>query len=185
MNYIKNKSNAISNHVLIDLNIADSLVKKDELTTALKIYKKILSKDFEFFPALQGCADRLYNLDRFGEANDYLVKMYKLNPFISDNFLLSAHSLINNKEYEKAKTVLEYALLIRDDKAFYFLLKECYKNLGNITTSEIIKNKMSLSAENINLPEVQEFLMDLYNKNTFYRKLFVYSYKILKKISKK
>ena len=64
-------------------------------------------------------------------------------------------------------------------------LLQCYKNLGNKQTAELIQRKMSLTSENINLEEVQDFLINLYNKNVFYRKLFVYGYKLLKKISRK
>ncbi len=81
--------------------------------------------------------------------------------------------------------MLEYALLIRDDKSFYYLLQLCYNNLGNKNTAELIRRKMSLTAENINLVEVEEFLIHLYNKNVFYRKLFVFGYKLLKMLSRK
>jgi len=183
--YIKNKSGDVSNQVLIDLEMADNLVKKDELVRALKIYKKILEKDQNFMPAIEGCADRLYNLKRYDESYEYLKKLYKLNPFSSKTFLLAAHCLVNTKKYEQAKEMLEYALLIRDDKSFYYLLQLCYNNLGNKNTAELIRRKMSLTAENINLVEVEEFLIHLYNKNVFYRKLFVFGYKLLKMLSRK
>ena len=185
INYIKNKSGDVSNQVLIDLDTADNLVKKDELEKALEIYKKILEKDQNFLPAIEGCADRLYNLKRYDESYEYLKKLYKLNPFSSKTFLLAAHCLINTKKYDKAKEMLEYALLIRDDKSFYYLLQLCYNNLGNKNTAELIRRKMSLTSENINLVEVEEFLIHLYNKNVFYRKLFVFGYKLLKKLSRK
>jgi len=184
-NYIKNKNDEVTNQILIDLDIADSLVKKNELDRALNIYKKILEKDPNFTPAIIGCADRLFNLKRYKEANQYLKKLYQINPFISNNFLLAAHSLINIKEYEKAKTLLEYALLISDDENIYYLLHKCYKNLGNKSTEELIRRKMSFTSENINLHEVEDFLIHLYNKSAFNRKLLVYGYKFLKKVSRK
>jgi len=184
-NYIKNKNDEVSHQILIDLDIADSLVKKNELDRAFNIYKKILEKDPDFSPAIIGCADRLFNLKKYEEANEYLKKLYTINPFDSNNFLLAAHSLINIKEYEKAKTLLEYALLIRDDKNIYYLLHKCYKNLGNKSTEELIRRKMSFTSENINLQEVEEFLINLYNKSAFNRKLLVFGYKFLKKISRK
>ncbi|MCH8860605.1 MAG: hypothetical protein IH843_05655, partial [Thaumarchaeota archaeon] len=183
--YIKNKTGEVSNQVLIDLDMADNLVKKDELERALKIYKKILEKDQNFMPAIEGCADRLYNLKRYDESYEYLKKLYNLNPFSSKTFLLAAHCLVNTKKYDKAKEMIEYALLIRDDKSFYYLLQQCYNNLGNKNTAELIRRKMSLTAENINLVEVEEFLIHLYNKNVFYRKLFVFGYKLLKMLSRK
>ena len=99
--------------------------------------------------------------------------------------MLAAHSLINTKEYEKAKTLLEYALLISDDENIYYLLHKCYKNLGNKSTEELIRRKMSFTSENINLQEVEDFLIHLYNKSAFNRKLLVFGYKFLKKVSRK
>ena len=184
-NYIKNKNDEVTNQILIDLDIADSLVKKNELDRAFNIYKKILEKDPDFTPAIIGCADRLFNLKRYKDANKYLKKLYQINPFDSNNFLLAAHSLINTKEYEKAKILLEYALLISDDENIYYLLHKCYKNLGNKSTEELIRRKMSFTSENINLHEVEEFLIHLYNKSAFNRKLLVFGYKFLKKVSRK
>lgn len=183
VNYIKNKPDSILSQLMIDLDLADKLTKKHQLERALKIYKKILEIDLEYYPAIEGCADRLYNLRQFKEAFEYLEKMYKINPFRSQTYFLAANCLIYIKEYEKTKKMLEYALIISDDKSFYYLLQQCYKNLGNEKTSNFIQRKMSFTAENINFADVEEFLIKLYNKNMFSRKLLIFCYKFLKKFS--
>jgi len=183
-NYIKNKTGPIINQVAIDLGKADRLVKKDQLGTAFKHYKKILEKDPDFYPALEGCADRQYNLKKYDEANVFLEKLIKLKPYSVPMYFLAANSFLKNKDYKNAKKYIEYGLLIKDEKGLYYLLQECYNRLGNNNTAEFIRRKTSVTAENINLQEVEEFLINLFNKNIFYRKLFTIGYKILKKLHK-
>jgi hypothetical protein len=65
------------------------------------------------------------------------------------------------------------------------MLQMCYQNLGKERTADAIRDKFSLVASNISIDEIQEFLLNLYNKSPFYRKLFVFGYRVLKKLNKK
>jgi len=183
MKYIKNKEIFLSDSVVTQLTKADKMVKKNILQEAFAIYKEILEKDPDFYPAVEGCADRLFSLKDYSKSQQYWNKLIMLNPIILSAYLRGAQNLIYLEEYQEAKKLLEFALIISDDKSCYYLLHNCYKSLGNQKTSEFIKRKTSIIAENINLKDVEEFLMNLYNKNIFYRKLFIFGYKLLKKFS--
>ena len=182
--YIISKNITTTNQILLDLYSADELVKSTEWKRALSIYKKILKQDPEFFPALEGCADRLYNMQQYDECIKILDIMLKLNPYRLSMYILQSHALMENGEYERTKEGLELALIISDDKSCYYLLQDCYKKLNNIETSDFIKKQTAIIVENINMKEVEEFLINLYTTNKFYRKLFVLGFKILKKIHK-
>jgi GT2 family glycosyltransferase len=182
-NYIRSKSAPIQNEIIKLLIEADSKVKKSELENALKLYQKILENDPEFLPALEGCADRCLNTKNYDKGLEYAKKIQKLNPYYSNGHYLIAQIGVNSNEFEVAKKSLEYALIIKDDRIFYYLLQICYHSLGNEETAKSIKEKFSLVANNIGIDEIQEFLLALYNKSPFYRKLFIFGYKILKRIS--
>jgi len=182
--YIQSKSSPLQNEISRLLLEADSLTKKSELERALKIYQKILNLDPEFYPAVEGCVDRCMNLKKFEEGLEYANKLQQLNPYNPKGYYLAAQIGVNSKKYEIAKKNLEYALIISDDGVFYYLLQMCYHHLGREKTSERIKEKFSMVANNINLEDIQNFLLDLYNKSPFYRKLMIFGYKVLKKINR-
>lgn len=182
LTYIKSKNLSLSNSILYDLERTDKLVKLDELKKAFKIYKRILEKDPEFCPAIEGCADRKFTLRDYGESAKYWNKLIKLNPFNLHYYIRSAQNSIYVGDYQEAKKLLESALIISDDSSCYYLLQNCYNSLGNAKTAKFIKNKASVVAENINLKDIEEFLLALYNKSPFYRKLLISSYKLLRKL---
>ena len=107
--------------------------------------------------------------------------MIELNPYRYSTYLRYAENQIYQKKYSDAKTLLENTLLIADEKHCYYLLQKCYNNLGFTNTADFLKRKTSVVAENINLRDVEDFLLNLYNKSPFYRKLLIFGYKILKK----
>ena len=183
--YIQSKSSPIQNEVLEFLQEADSLVKKDQLERALKTYQEILKIDPEFYPAIEGCADRCLNLQNYKEGLEYSDKLQQINPYTTTGYYIAAQLGVNSKNFELAKKNLEYALVISDDGVFYYLLENCYRQLGYEETSNEIKEKFSLIANNINLEDIQNFLLELYNKSPFYRKLLIFGYNVLKKITKK
>ena len=180
--YIKNKDSKISNSLVFNFETADNLLKKNNPSESLKFYKKILQTDPDFIPAMEGYAECLYQLKKFKDANEFFDKLEKLNPYSLSVRLKASQSLIKNTEIERAKKMLESALLISDDKSCYHLLQDCYKKLGNNKTAEFIKKKTSKLPENISMKEIQEFLLSLYNNSPFFRKLFIVGYKILKKL---
>jgi GT2 family glycosyltransferase len=181
--YIKKKNKKLENLILEKLQKADDMVMKKSLKKSLEIYKEILKDDPSFYPALEGIADRFFTLRRHEEAESYFKKMLALNPYKYSTFIRYAENQIYQKKYSEAKSLLEYALLIADEKYCYYLLQKCYKNMGFSNTADLLKRKTHLVAENLNLRDVEDFLLKLYNKSSFYRKLFIFGYKILKRIT--
>jgi len=82
----------------------------------------------------------------------------------------------------KAKSLLESTLLIIDDKSIYYLLQKCYKQLGNKKTEKFLEEKTSMVAVNVNLKDVEQLLIKLYNEKPWMRSLFMFGYKTLKKL---
>ncbi|MDH3764695.1 MAG: glycosyltransferase family 2 protein [Nitrosopumilus sp.] len=183
LEYIKNKNDTLKNKTLEKLDTADKMISKNNLTSALKIYREIEKTDEFFHPAIEGIADRLFTLRKYNESESYFKKMLAINPYRYSTFIRFAENQIFQKKYSEAKSLLECALLIADEKYCYYLLQKCYKNLGNTITVEFLKDKTEIVAENINLKDVEDFLINLYNKNSFYRKLFLFGYKVLKRLN--
>jgi GT2 family glycosyltransferase len=183
LEYIKTKNKKLENAILEKLDKADKMISKNSLSKSLRLYQEILKDYPEFYPAVEGVADRFFTLRKHEEAEPYFKKMIELNPYKYSTFIRYAENQIYQKKYSEAKSILEYALLIADEKYCYYLLQKCYRNLGLIKTAELLKRKTTMVAENINLRDVEDFLLKLYNKNIFYRKLFIFGYKILKRIS--
>jgi len=178
--YIKSKEIPISNEIVNDLETADDFLKKKKFLGAAKIYKKILEIDPDFYSVVKKYSDCLVKLKKFSIAKEFFNKLGELNPYLLSSHLLAAQNLIKNEEYEEAKKNLEYALILGDDRDCYYLLQDCYKNLGKFYTYEFIKNKTAKMPENINLREIEEFLEDLYLRSPFYRKFLIFGYKLLK-----
>jgi GT2 family glycosyltransferase len=183
MDYIKNKNQVLENSLLQNLENADMMVSKEKLKSALEIYREILKEHPGFYPAIEGVADRLFTLRKHEEAEQYFEEMLVINPYNYSTFIRFAENQIYQNKYFEAKSLLECALLIADEKHCYYLLQKCYKNLGLLNTVEFLKRKTEIVAENINLRDVEDFLLRLYNKNSFYRKLFVLGYKLLKRFA--
>lgn len=183
LEYIKNKNDTLKNETLKKLDTADKMVSKNNLTSALKIYREIEKTDEFFYPTIEGIADRLFTLKKYNESESYFKKMLIINPYRYSTFVRYAENQIFQKKYSEAKSLLECALLIADEKYCYYLLQKCYKNLRNTITVELLKDKTEIIAENINLKDVEDFLINLYNKNSFYRKLFLFGYKVLKRLN--
>ena len=183
LEYIKNKNHTLKNETLEKLDIADKMISKSNLKSALKIYREIEKTDEFFYPAIEGIADRLFTLRKYDESENYFKKMLMINPYRYSTFVRYAENQIFQKKYSEAKSLLECALLIADERHCYYLLQKCYKNLGISGTVEFLKDKTEIVAENINLKDVEDFLINLYNKNSFYRKLFLFGYKILKRLN--
>jgi GT2 family glycosyltransferase len=184
IDYIKNKNKTLENAILKNLENADEMISKDKLKKSLEIYKEILKEDPSFYPALEGVADRLFTLRKYEEAEKYFKKMISINPYRYSTFIRFAENQLYQNKYSEVKSLLECALLIADEKHCYYLLQKCYKNLGLLKTVEFLKRKTNVVAENINLRDVEDFLLRLYNKSSFYRKLFIFGYKLLKRFTK-
>jgi len=182
--YIKNKEQLSPEPDLQSLYLADNLVQKDNLKAALNKYEKIIQTDSEFIPALEGMAARKFSMKKFEDSLLLWNKVLQLNPNNLFYYQRAAQSCIYTKNFQKAKELLEYALIISDEKINYYLLYQCYKNLNSKKTADFILDQSKLAVENISFDEIETFLLKLYNKSYFYRKLLVLGYKILKKLSK-
>lgn len=181
MEYIKKKDKELKNPILEKLYKTDKMIMKKSLVESLKNYKEILECCPDWYPAIEGISDRLFTLQKYKEADVYFTKMLKLNPYKYSTYIRYAENEIYQNRYSEAKSILECALLIADEKYCYYLLQKCYKNLDLPKTVEFLRRKTEIVAENINLKDVEDFLLKLYNKNIFYKKLFTFGYKILKR----
>ena len=182
--YIKNKKTSSQDSILQTDELADKMVNRKELGKAFEKYQAILETDPEYIPALEGAADRKFTLRKYEDSTYYWKKLLQYNPNNLYYYNKTAQVFLFSNNYQGAKEIIEYALAISDDKNNYFILQQCYRNLNNKITSKFIQKKVAITAENINFHEVEQFLLDLYNKSTFHRKLLVLGYKILKKLSK-
>ena len=183
IDYIKKKNKKLENPLLEKLEDADDMVGKKFLEKSLDIYKEILKDDPYFYPAIEGVADRFFTLRRHAEAEPYFKKMLEHNPYKYSTYVRFAENQIFQNKYLEAKSLLEHALLIADEKHCYYLLQKCYNNLGNSETVNLLKRRTELVAENINFRDVEDLLLKLYNKSPFYRKLFILGYNFLKRIT--
>lgn len=180
--YIKNKNKKLENPILRDLEEADNMTSKNSKKNALKIYESILEEDPFFYPAIEGAANSLFTISNHKDAEKYFNKMLSMNPYKYSTYIKYAKNQIRQKKYSEAKSLLEHALLISDEKYCYHLLQKCYENLTIPKTVDFLKRKTDIMVDNINLRDVEDFLLKLFNKNLFYRKLFIFGYKILKRI---
>jgi len=182
MSYIKEKNDEIKNDILARLENADDMDEKSEWSYAFKIYEEVLNENPYYFPAIEGCADRKFLLGKYSEAEKYFQEMIEIDPYNFRILYSYAENEYFMKKFLKAKSLLESALLIIDDKPTYYLLQKCYQQLGNKKTEKFLEKKTRLIAVNINLRDVEDLLIKLYNEKPWLRSFFLFGYKTLKKL---
>lgn len=181
--YIKNKKIDGHSEPLDLLSKGDKLRENSKFESAKNMYEKILKIDPDFFPAVEGIADCFYNLKELGVAKKYYLKFLKLNLNLLLPYTRIAECLMNENKYNEAKKLLEFGLIIADDRLCYDLLQNCYKKLGKKESANFIKRKTIHVAENLDHREVEETLLKLYSKSSFWRFIFTLGYKFIKKIT--
>ena len=182
LQYIKSKDKKLKNNILKKLDLADSMVREKDWKESLHLYQEIYKDLPNFYPAIEGIADRLFLLQKNKEAELYLEKMIEINPYKYQTYVRIAENKIYQNKYFDAKSFLEKALVITDEKVIYSLLQKCYKKLNGKKTAEFLHEKTNAMVHNLNLHEVEDFLLKFYNKNAFNRKLLSFGFKILRKI---
>ena len=123
----------------------------------------------------------MVNLKELGVAKKYYLKFLKLNLNLLLPYTRIAECLMNENKYNEAKKLLEFGLIIADDRLCYNLLQNCYKKLGKKESANFIKRKTIHVAKNLDHREIEETLLRLYNKNFFWKNLFSFGYKLVKK----
>ncbi len=137
--YITAKYCITRNQVLLDLYNADNLAGSSEWAAASNIYKNILETDPEYIPALEGHAKCLYNLQQYHKCSKILDQAISCDRNNYAMYVLQGNVLMSHNDFTKAKTWLEFALIVNNDAAALNLLQICYKNLDKKNTSELIK----------------------------------------------
>ena len=153
--YVTSKDVPLRNRVMADLRRANALAKQAEWVHALQSYRRafvaatvtgtftrdgrrlaralqayggILETDPEFVPALWGCANCLFNMGRHKECGEFLSRIITLNPHGAEPYLLMAHSLVREGDFESAKRWLEVTLVAADSGEVHRMLQGCYSN---------------------------------------------------------
>jgi len=159
--------------------------KKRRYKTSIKILKKILDKDSECFPALEQLCSLLLDTKIEKSNEQYFILLQKLNPDYPYSYILYARFLIKMKNFEEAKKQLELALIIADIREAYEYLKECYQRLGHNKTADHLKKVMLDTVSTLNLSEIEEVVITIYNNSSLFRKLLSWNFKFLKKWAQK
>lgn len=106
---------------------------------ALTQFTEALALDPDQPEALQYAADLNFQLGRFGEAAGLFGRLRKLNPSSIRAHYFEAQALIELREFDRAMTVLEDGLSIRDDIPDYILmLARLYQGEGEWEKAEAL-----------------------------------------------
>ena len=162
--YITTKYSLTKNRMLLDLYSADKLAKSSEWAHAVGIYKGILETDPEYIPALEGYANCLYNLQQYRQCSEALDPLVKRDLNNYEMYMLYSSALIKTGDYEKAKTWLEFALVINPDVGGLILLQECYAGMHKKNSSEFIKSQIQKKQARDNLASDQPLTKDELNR---------------------
>ena len=162
--YITTKYSPTKNRVLLDLYSADKLAKSSEWAHAVGIYKGILETDPEYIPALEGYANCLYNLQQYRQCSEALDQLIKRDLNNYEMYMLYSSALIKTGDYEKAKTWLEFALVINPDVGGLILLQECYAGMRKKNSSEFIKSQIQKKQARDSLESDQPLTTDELNR---------------------
>ncbi len=160
--HITTKYCLTKNQVLLDLYNADKLAESSKWTDALRIYRGILETDWGYIPALEGCANCLYNLQEYHECSKILDRMIEHDKSDHARYLLQGNVLMDSGKFENAMVWLELSLIITTDAAALDLLQICYKNTHEENSSEFIRSQMQkMRVEEASISDQQPSRIDL------------------------
>jgi protein O-GlcNAc transferase len=118
-------------NVVINLNIAIALTEQEDYSSALKIFKNILSKDPHLGLAQYYLAKVYYIQKKYEAAEDYVRQAMGNDPHLLEASLLMINISLQEKKYDQAREALLHLRQAMDNTMITKFIDEQLSTLGS------------------------------------------------------